>query len=51
MKAIHQFLAGFSNGDAISNEAVVIRDLFRSWGYESEIFSENAYGGPDGTAG
>lgn len=41
MKAIHQFLAGFSGNDAISNEARVMRSIFRSWGYESEIYSEN----------
>jgi len=42
MPAIHQFVAGFTNGDAISNEARVIRRLFRSWGCESEIVSETA---------
>jgi glycosyltransferase involved in cell wall biosynthesis len=40
MSRIHQFVAGFANGDAISNEAVVMRQVFRSWGFESEIFSE-----------
>ncbi len=40
MPAIHQFVAGFSNGDAISNEAVVMREIFRSWGHDSDIFSE-----------
>ena len=40
MKAIHQFVAGYSRGDAISNEAVVLRDVFRSWGHPSEIYSE-----------
>ena len=40
MGAIHQFLAGFTNGDAISNEALVLRDIFRSWGHASEIFSD-----------
>lgn len=40
MKAIHQFVAGYSLGDAISNEAVVLRDIFRSWGHPSEIYSE-----------
>lgn len=40
MQAIHQFVAGYSNGDAISNEAIVLRDIFRSWGRPSEIFSE-----------
>ncbi|MBU0676485.1 MAG: glycosyltransferase family 4 protein [Verrucomicrobia bacterium] len=40
MSTIHQFVAGFSHGDAISNEAIVMRDIFRKWGYESGIFSE-----------
>ena len=41
MKAIHQLVAGFSYGDAISNETRVLRDIFRSWGYVSDIFSES----------
>jgi L-malate glycosyltransferase len=40
MRAIHQIVAGYANGDAISNEVRVIRALFRSWGYESHIYSE-----------
>ena len=40
MRALHQFVAGFTAADAISNEALVLRDIFRSWGYASEIFSE-----------
>ncbi|NLG35285.1 MAG: glycosyltransferase family 4 protein [Lentisphaerae bacterium] len=40
MRAIHQLVAGFANGDAISNEVRVMRGLFRSWGYESDIYSE-----------
>ncbi|NCC50395.1 MAG: glycosyltransferase [Spartobacteria bacterium] len=40
MGAIHQFVAGFSQHDAISNEAVVLRDIFRSWGHPSDIFCE-----------
>ena len=40
MRAIHQFVAGYSHADAISNEAAVMRDIFRSWGCASEIFSE-----------
>lgn len=40
MSRLHQFVAGFSRGDAISNEAIVMRDLFRSWGHESHIYSE-----------
>ncbi len=38
--AIHQFVAGFSNGDAISNESRVLRGCFREWGFQSEIFCE-----------
>ena len=40
MRAIHQIVAGFANGDAISNEARTMRALFRSWGCESQIYSE-----------
>jgi glycosyltransferase involved in cell wall biosynthesis len=40
MTAIHQLVAGFAHGDAISNEALVLRKIFRSWGRPSEIFSE-----------
>jgi glycosyltransferase involved in cell wall biosynthesis len=40
MKAIHQLQAGFANGDAISNEALALRKIFRSWGFASEIFCE-----------
>lgn len=47
MPAIHQFSAGFSKGDAISNEARVLRALFRSWGCASEIFSETKRMSPD----
>jgi glycosyltransferase involved in cell wall biosynthesis len=41
MKALHQFVAGFANGDAISNEARLMRKIFRSWGFKSDIFSES----------
>lgn len=40
MRAIHQIVAGYANGDAISNEVRVMRALFRSWGHESHIYSE-----------
>ena len=40
MPAIHQFVAGFTAGDAISNEARLFRKIFRDWGFESEIFCE-----------
>ena len=47
MPALHQFSAGFSKGDAISNEARVLRNLFRSWGCESDIFSETKRMAPE----
>ncbi|MCX7008732.1 MAG: glycosyltransferase [Kiritimatiellaeota bacterium] len=40
MPALHQLVAGFNTGDAISNEARRLRGLFRRWGFASEIFSE-----------
>ena len=40
MRALHQFVAGFSKGDAISNEALALRRVFRDWGLRSDIFSE-----------
>lgn len=47
MSAIHQFTAGFTLGDAITNEARALRDRFVSWGHESRIFSERASIHPD----
>ncbi len=46
MKAIHQFLAGFREGDAISNEAIHIRSAFRDWGFDSEIYCDRARTAP-----
>ena len=40
MRAIHQIVAGFASADAISNEVRVMRALFRSWGFESQVYSE-----------
>lgn len=40
MAALHQFVAGFTHGDAISEEARVLRQIFRRWGFDSDIFSE-----------
>jgi L-malate glycosyltransferase len=40
VRAIHQLVAGYANADAISNEVRVFRRLFRSWGYESHVYSE-----------
>jgi len=41
MAAIHQLVAGFSRGDAISNEAVVMRHLFQGWGYDARIYCDS----------
>jgi L-malate glycosyltransferase len=38
---IHQLLPGYQYGDAISSHAAALRGLLRSWGYESEIFSQH----------
>ena len=42
LKTIHidQFCAGFSPGDAISNEAINLRNFLRKCGYKSDIYSE-----------
>ncbi|RKX33122.1 MAG: hypothetical protein DRP22_00965 [Verrucomicrobia bacterium] len=37
MRAVYQLLAGFSRRDAISNEALLLRSLFRSWGWKAAI--------------
>ena len=42
MPAIHQFTAGLRDGDAVTNEALAMRDIFRAWGCESEIFTDPA---------
>ncbi|MEC4853283.1 MAG: glycosyltransferase, partial [Jaaginema sp. PMC 1079.18] len=39
LKAIHQLLPNFSYGDAISNQALAIRNYLRDLGYRSEIFT------------
>lgn len=38
MIGIHQMVAGFSSGDAISTYARQLQKIFRSWGHPSEIF-------------
>ena len=40
MVGIHQLVAGFNRGDAISNEARELRGILRSWGVASEIFCD-----------
>lgn len=37
--SIHQLLPGFAYGDAISNQALAIRDYLRQRGYSSEIYA------------
>ena len=36
---VNQWIAAAHRGDAIGDNARVIRDLFRSWGHESEVYS------------
>ena len=40
LPAIHQYVAGFRQGDAISNAASVMRRHFRAWGHTSDIVCE-----------
>ncbi len=40
VRHIDQFLAGFSTGDAISNQALLMRDHLRSLGFKSSIYCE-----------
>ena len=39
---IDQIMTGYADGDAISNEAVTLRRIFRNWGHESEIYADPA---------
>ena len=41
LHTIHQLTPGFAYGDAISNQAILIRELLKSKGYKSEIFTEH----------
>lgn len=43
---IDQLLAGFADGDAISTEAIQIRDILRSHGIESSIFANLQHTSP-----
>jgi len=40
LPVIHQLTPGFAYGDAISNQAVIIRDLLKGMGCKSKIFTE-----------
>lgn len=41
-----QLLAGFADGDAISHEALLLRDTFRKWGWQSDIYSDPRHVSP-----
>lgn len=43
---IHQILAGFAEGDAISHEAVQLRDIFRRWGHAADLFADPRHVAP-----
>ena len=47
MKKIHQLVAGFRVGDAICEEALLLRRLFREHGFESHIYCEASAIHPD----
>lgn len=38
---IHQILPDITKGDAIGNEALLLRDIIREWGFRSDIFAQN----------
>ncbi len=42
MQTIHQLVAGFRFGDAISNAAIQMRKVFRGWGCRSDILSRQS---------
>lgn len=42
-RQIHQLVAGYREGDAISNTANLMREVFRAWGLESDIFCDQGY--------
>ena len=46
MSVLHQLVAGFRLGDAISNEAVLIRDLCARHGLDSDIRCPRRTAGP-----
>jgi glycosyltransferase involved in cell wall biosynthesis len=40
LRAVHQLLPDFVYGDAISNQAVAVRDVLRGLGYRSEVYAK-----------
>lgn len=47
---IHQFVAGYATGDAISQEALAIREICKEAGIASEIYAPASRIAPDATA-
>ncbi len=45
-RRIDQVLAGFADGDAISSEVVILQDLFRASGYDSDVFVDSRHVSP-----
>jgi glycosyltransferase involved in cell wall biosynthesis len=43
---VHQWLPGFTSGDAISNDAIVLQEVIREKGYKSEIFCPSRHVSP-----
>ncbi len=43
---VHQILAHFGMGDAVSNQALAIRDVLRGWEIECFIYARSRDGGP-----
>ena len=47
MRTIHQLTAGYTHGDAISNEVRTLDAIFRGWGCATSIFCERRRTPPD----
>ena len=47
MTTIHQLTAGYTHGDAISNEVRTLAGIFRSWGCDTTVYSEKRRVPPD----
>ncbi len=45
--AIHQLVAGYQRGDAISNNARLLQRILRGWGHRSDIFCERRRTAPE----
>lgn len=43
VRAVHQILAGFRQGDAISQIALALQHTLRAWGFASDIFAQHVH--------